>query len=166
MTETNKATFGGGCFWCVEAAFKELQGVTSAVSGYSGGDVEDPSYRLVCSGTTDHAEVVQVTYEPDTITYDELLKVFFTIHDPTQRNRQGPDIGPQYRSIIFYHNDDQKSTAQAMIDALEASGAYDDPIVTELEELETFYTAESYHQDYYENNPEEAYCQRMIPPQT
>ena len=154
MTET--ATFGGGCFWCVEAAFKELDGVESVTSGYAGGHVEDPSYEAVCSGETGHAEVVRVAYDPDAIGYDDLLEVFFAVHDPTQLNRQGPDVGTQYRSIVLFEDDEQRRQAEAYIEALDEE--YDDDVVTELEELETFYEAEAYHQDYFEKNPNDAYC--------
>ena len=151
------ATFGGGCFWCVEAAFKELAGVTDVTSGYAGGHVEDPSYEAVCAGTTGHAEVVQVEYDPDEVAYEDLLEVFFTIHDPTTKDRQGPDVGSQYRSIVCYHDDDQREAAEAYVEALEAEGIYDG-IVTEIEPLETFYPAEEYHQDYFAKNPTDAYC--------
>ena len=154
MTET--ATFGGGCFWCVEAAFKELDGVESVTSGYAGGHAEDPTYEAVCSGETGHAEVVRVAYDPDALGYDDLLEVFFAVHDPTQLNRQGPDVGTQYRSIVLYEDDDQRERADAYIDALDEE--YDDDVVTELEPLETFYEAEEYHQDYFEKNPDDAYC--------
>ena len=154
MTET--ATFGGGCFWCVEAAFKELDGVESVVSGYAGGHVEDPTYEAVCSGETGHAEVVRVEYDPDAIAYDDLLEVFFAVHDPTQLNRQGPDVGTQYRSIVLYEDDEQRRQADAYLEALDEE--YDDDVVTELEPLEEFYEAEEYHQDYFEKNPNDAYC--------
>jgi peptide-methionine (S)-S-oxide reductase len=160
MTET--ATFGGGCFWCVEAAFKELDGVHAAVSGYAGGHTEDPSYREVCSGNTGHAEVVQIEYDPEVIGYDELLEVFFAVHDPTQLNRQGPDVGTQYRSIILYDGEAQREQAQAYIEALDEE--YDDDVVTELDRLETFYRAEDKHQDYFEKNPNDAYCQMHAQP--
>ncbi|MEF8777304.1 MAG: peptide-methionine (S)-S-oxide reductase MsrA [Natronomonas sp.] len=156
MTETHNATFGGGCFWCVEAALEEIAGVESVTSGYAGGHVEDPTYEAVCSGDTGHAEVVQVEYDPDTVSYGKLLEAFFTIHDPTQLNRQGPDVGTQYRSIVLYHDDEQREQAQAYIDALDEE--YDDEVVTELEPLETFYEAEEYHQSYFEKNPNDAYC--------
>ncbi|GKZ15652.1 peptide-methionine (S)-S-oxide reductase MsrA [Haladaptatus sp. T7] len=156
MTET--ATLAGGCFWCLEAAYKELDGVQSVTSGYAGGSVENPTYEAVCSGETGHAEVVQLEYDPETVGYDELLQVFFTIHDPTTLNRQGPDVGTQYRSAIFYHDDDQKEVAEAYIDGLESEGAFEDPIVTDVEPLSEFYEAEDYHQDYYEKNPNDAYC--------
>ncbi|WP_049923687.1 peptide-methionine (S)-S-oxide reductase MsrA [Halopiger djelfimassiliensis] len=156
------ATFGGGCFWCTEAAMKELEGVESVTSGYAGGHVENPTYEEVCSGSTGHAEVVQVAYDPDSIAYDELLEVFFATHDPTQLNRQGPDVGTQYRSIVLYHDDDQRRQAAAYIDALDEE--YDDDVVTELEPLETFYAAEDHHQDYFEKNPNDAYCRMHAQP--
>ena len=156
MSETHVATFGGGCFWCVEAALEELGGVESVTSGYAGGHTEDPTYEAVCSGETGHAEVVQVTYDPDAIGYGELLEAFFTIHDPTQLNRQGPDVGSQYRSIVLYHDDEQRRRARAYIDALDEER--DGEVVTELEPLETFYEAEEYHQNYFEKNPDDAYC--------
>ncbi|WP_142859061.1 peptide-methionine (S)-S-oxide reductase MsrA [Salinigranum halophilum] len=153
---THHATFGGGCFWCVEAALKELDGVSEVTSGYAAGDTENPTYKAVCSGQTGHAEVVQVAYDPSVISYEELLEVFFTIHDPTQLNRQGPDVGSQYRSIVLSHDDEQARLADAYIEALDEE--YDDAVVTELEPLETFYEAEEYHQDYFEKNPNDAYC--------
>jgi peptide-methionine (S)-S-oxide reductase len=156
MTETHNATFGGGCFWCVEAALEEIAGVESVTSGYAGGHVEDPTYEAVCSGDTGHAEVVQVEYDPEAISYGKLLEAFFTIHDPTQLNRQGPDVGTQYRSIVLYHDDEQREQAQAYIDALDEE--YDDEVVTELDPLESFYEAEEYHQNYFEKNPNDAYC--------
>jgi peptide-methionine (S)-S-oxide reductase len=158
MATLEQATLAGGCFWCIEAAYKELDGVESAVSGYAGGHVEDPSYKAVCRGETGHAEVVQVTYDPAVIPYEEVLRVFFTIHDPTQLNRQGPDVGTQYRSAVFYHDDDQRETIERFVEELEAEGVYDDEIVTEVESLETFYRAEEYHQDYYDKNPGDRYC--------
>jgi peptide-methionine (S)-S-oxide reductase len=160
MTAT--ATFGGGCFWCTEAAMKVLDGVESVTSGYAGGDTDDPTYRAVCSGSTGHAEVVQVEYDPDTIGYDDLLEVFFATHDPTQLNRQGPDVGSQYRSIVLYHDDAQREQAAAYIEALAPD--YDDEVVTELEPLERFYAAEEYHQDYFEKNPRDAYCRMHAQP--
>ena len=156
MTET--ATFGGGCFWCIEAAFEEIDGVEDVTSGYAGGHTEDPSYREVCSGSTGHAEVVRVAYDPATVTYEELLEVFFTVHDPTQLNRQGPDVGTQYRSIVLSHDDEQHEIAASYIEALDEEGGYDDDVVTELEPLETFYRAEEKHQDYFAKNPNDAYC--------
>ncbi|QLD89397.1 peptide-methionine (S)-S-oxide reductase MsrA [Natronomonas salina] len=160
MTET--ATFGGGCFWCVEAAFEELDGVESVTSGYAGGHVEDPSYEAVCREETGHAEVVRVAYDPKAIGYDELLEVFFAVHDPTQLNRQGPDVGTQYRSIVLFEDDDQRQQAAAYIEALDEE--YDDDVVTELEELDAFYEAEEYHQNYFEKNPNDAYCSMHAAP--
>jgi peptide-methionine (S)-S-oxide reductase len=162
-SQTALATFGGGCFWCIEAPFKELRGVERVTSGYAGGDTPDPSYEAVCTGETGHAEVVQIEYDPAVIGYDDLLEVFFTIHDPTQLNRQGPDVGSQYRSAIFTHSDAQHEQATAFIEELEATGAYDD-VVTEVSPIETFYEAEAYHQDYYEKNPTQGYCSFHIPP--
>ena len=159
---TQQATLGGGCFWCIEAPMQELRGVERVVSGYAGGHVEEPTYEAVCNGTTGHAEVVQVTYDPDEITYRELLEVFFALHDPTTKDRQGPDVGSQYRSAIFYHDEDQRATAEALVEELEGE-AYDG-IVTEVEPLETFYEAEEYHQNYYEKNPNQPYCAVQIPP--
>ena len=157
------ATFAGGCFWCVEAAFDELAGVESTVSGYAGGHVDDPSYEAVCSGQTDHAEVVQVGYDPDLVSYEDLLAVFFAVHDPTTVDRQGPDVGSQYRSAVFYHDEQQRETTEALIEEFEREGVYDG-IVTEVEPLEAFYEAEEYHQDYYEKNPNQPYCAVQIPP--
>jgi peptide-methionine (S)-S-oxide reductase len=158
MTNTETATVGGGCFWCVEAAFKELDGVEGVTSGYAGGRVDDPTYREVCSGNTGHAEVVQVEYDPEALSYEEILEVFFTVHDPTQLNRQGPDVGSQYRSIVLYHDDEQRRIAENYVAALDEEGGYDDDVVTEVERLETFYRAEEKHQDYFEKNPADAYC--------
>ena len=151
-----EATFGGGCFWCTEAAMKVLDGVESVTSGYAGGDTDDPTYREVCSGRTGHAEVVQVEYDPEVIGYDDLLEVFFATHDPTQLNRQGPDVGSQYRSIVLYHDETQREQAEAYIDAL--APEYDDEVVTEVEPLDRFWRAEEKHQDYFERNPRDAYC--------
>ncbi|MYL15049.1 peptide-methionine (S)-S-oxide reductase MsrA [Halorubrum terrestre] len=158
MTNTETATVGGGCFWCVEAAFKELDGVESVTSGYAGGHADDPTYREVCSGNTGHAEVVQVEYDPEALSYEEILEIFFTVHDPTQLNRQGPDVGSQYRSIVLYHNDEQRQVVENYVEALDEEGGYDDEVVTEVEPLETFYRAEEKHQDYFEKNPADAYC--------
>ncbi|EMA52030.1 peptide-methionine (S)-S-oxide reductase MsrA [Halococcus thailandensis] len=157
-TETERATLAGGCFWCIEAPMEELDGVLDVTSGYAGGHTENPTYREVCSGTTGHAEVVQVEYDPERIAYEDLLDVFFTVHDPTQLNRQGPDVGSQYRSAIFTHGDDQQEKAAAYVDALDAEGGYDDDVVTEVEPLDTFYEASEEHQNYYEKNPDDAYC--------
>ena len=162
MTET--ATFAGGCFWCVEAALKELEGVHSATSGYCGGHVDDPGYREVCRETTGHAEAVRVEYDPDRISYADLLEVFFTVHTPTTENREGPDVGSQYRSAVYYHDEKQRDLAANYIQALEESDVYDDPIVTELEALDTFWVAEEYHQDYFDKNPSDAYCRMHAQP--
>ena len=158
------ATLGGGCFWCLEAVFKDLKGVESVVSGYAGGDVENPSYEQVCGGRTGHAEVVQVAYDPDVISYRDLLDVFFTIHDPTTKDRQGADVGPQYRSIVLYHDAAQKAAAERAIADLAEQRIWHAPIVTEVAPLETFYPAEAYHQDYFEQNPRQRYCQIVIAP--
>lgn len=159
MADTELATLAGGCFWCTEAVFKEVAGVESVTSGYAGGHVEDPSYEAVCRGETGHAEVVQLAFDPDVVSYEELLAIFFTVHDPTTLNRQGPDVGEQYRSAVFYHSDAQREAAARVVADLESEGVYDDDIVTEVEPLETFYEAEAYHQDYYEKNPSDRYCQ-------
>ena len=158
------ATLAGGCFWCLEAVFTKLKGVESVVSGYAGGHVANPSYELVCSGTSGHAEVVQVAFNPDTISYRDLLHILFTMHDPTTLNRQGADVGTQYRSAIFYHSEEQQTTAQQVMQELSESGTWADPIVTELSPLDTFYPAEQYHQDYYERNTSQPYCQVVIAP--
>jgi peptide-methionine (S)-S-oxide reductase len=158
------ATFGGGCFWCTEAIFEETRGVQSAVSGYSGGMTPDPTYEAVCTGRTGHAEVIQVTYDPTKVRYSELLEIFFKTHDPTTLNRQGPDAGTQYRSVVFYHDDEQKRVANEVIAKLTAEGVYRDPIVTEVSPLNAFYEAEKYHQDYFANNPEQGYCRAVIQP--
>ena len=158
------ATFGGGCFWCVEAAFEEIEGVEDVTSGYAGGHTDDPSYRAVCSGTTGHAEVVQLAYDPRVVSYEDLLEVFFTVHDPTQLNRQGPDVGSQYRSIVLAHDDEQRDLAETYIDALDREGGYDDDVVTEVAPLDQFYRAEEKHQDYYSKNPNDAYCSMHAQP--
>ncbi len=162
--KVEKATFAGGCFWCLEAIFQDVEGVTQVVSGYSGGHVPSPSYEQVCTGTTGHAEAVQITYDPGQITYDELLEIFFQTHDPTTLNRQGNDHGTQYRSAIFYMNNDQKKKAEQMIARLNASESFEDPIVTEVAPLDNFYPAEGYHQDYYKLNPNQPYCRLVIHP--
>lgn len=158
------ATFGTGCFWCTEAVFQELKGVVKAVSGYTGGHVAHPSYEEVCSGTTGHAEALQITYDPAVITYDELLEVFWEAHDPTTLNRQGNDVGTQYRSAIFYHNAEQKEKAEHYKEKLNKSGAYDKPIVTEITAFSKFYPAEDYHQDYFRLHGSQPYCQLVIRP--
>lgn len=165
MTESRElATFGGGCFWCLEAAFELLRGVDRVVSGYTGGAVKNPSYRQVCGGDTGHAEVVQVAFDPAVISYEELLTAFFAIHDPTTLNRQGADEGTQYRSAIFYHTPEQKQQAEALIARLNEERVWDRPIVTEVVPLATFYPAEEYHQGYYRSNPGQPYCQGVVGP--
>jgi peptide-methionine (S)-S-oxide reductase len=158
------ATLAGGCFWCLEAVFDELQGVEKVEPGYSGGRVKNPTYREVCTGTTGHAEVVQITFDPQVITFKDLLKVFFTIHDPTTLNRQGADVGTQYRSAIYYHSPEQKAAAEEIIAEMTAAKLWDDPIVTEVTPLAEFYPAEDYHRDYYQRNPAQPYCQMVIAP--
>lgn len=167
MQNTSKletATLGGGCFWCIEAIFQDVKGVEKIESGYSGGTTKYPAYQEVCSGTTGHAEVVQITFNPDVISYEQLLEVFWHVHDPTTLNRQGADIGTQYRSVIFYHNDNQKLTAENSKKKTEESGLWSDPIVTEISPYTEFYKAEDYHQDYYNNNREKSYCSYVIAP--
>lgn len=159
-----KATFGAGCFWCVEAVFERVKGVENVTSGYSGGDVVNPSYREVKTGNTGHAEVVQLEYDPNVISYEELLEIYWKTHDPTQLNRQGADVGTQYRSVIFYHNDKQKELAEEYKQKLEEAGIWDKPIVTAIEPFKNFFVAEGYHQDYYENNKSQGYCQFVITP--
>ncbi|MCF7927822.1 MAG: peptide-methionine (S)-S-oxide reductase MsrA [Spirochaetales bacterium] len=163
-TNTRSATLGGGCFWCIEAVYDRIEGVVSTTSGYAGGSVEDPSYREVTTGTTGHAEVVQIEYDPEVVSYGEILDVFWKAHDPTTLNRQGPDVGTQYRSIILYHDQEQKQTAEKSKAEFEDSGYFDDPLVTEIVPLETFYRAEDYHQDYYDNNRGAGYCSFVITP--
>jgi peptide-methionine (S)-S-oxide reductase len=158
------ATLGGGCFWCLEAVFKDLKGVESVVSGYAGGHVDDPTYEQVCGGRTGHAEVVQISFDLAVVSYRDLLDVFFTIHDPTTKDRQGADVGPQYRSIVLYHSPEQKAAAERAMTDLEAKGVWHAPIVTELVPLEKFYPGENYHQDYFEQNPRQPYCQIVIAP--
>ncbi|MCI0461158.1 MAG: peptide-methionine (S)-S-oxide reductase MsrA [Gemmataceae bacterium] len=158
------ATLGGGCFWCLEAVFEGLRGVDKVVSGYSGGSLPNPTYRQVCSGSTGHAEVVQATFDPAVVSYRDVLEVFFAIHDPTTLNRQGADVGTQYRSVIFYHSPEQKRVAEEVIAELTASGAWPNPIVTQVEPLEKFYPAEDYHQGYFRNNPGQGYCQVVVAP--
>lgn len=157
------ASFGGGCFWCLEPFYEQLKGVTSVVSGFQGGHVENPTYRQVTTGKTGHAEVVQVTYDPEVITFGQLIEVFFMIHDPTTLNRQGNDVGPHYRSVIFVSNEEERTLAKAAIKSLTDQGTFSRPIVTTIEEG-TFYKAEDYHQDYFANNPNQGYCQFVIAP--
>lgn len=158
------ATLAAGCFWCVEAVFDDLEGVTDVVSGYSGGHKENPTYAEVCTGETGHAEVVQITFDPKIISYDDILRVFFTVHDPTTLNRQGNDVGTQYRSAIFYHNPEQKRTAEEIRDEIAAAGIYGDPIVTEITPFDRFWPAEDYHQEYFANNPNQPYCAAVVAP--
>jgi len=158
------ATLAGGCFWCLEPIFEELQGVQQVDVGYSGGDVPNPTYRQVTTGRTGHAEVIQLSFDPEIISYEEILTVFFTIHDPTQLNRQGPDVGTQYRSAVFYHNDSQRQTSEKVIQDIEEADIWDGSIVTEVTPFEAFYIAEDYHQEYFEKNPNQAYCQVIIAP--
>jgi len=167
MTQNAKrevATLGGGCFWCLEAVYQQLERVEKIVSGYAGGTVEHPTYEEVCSGTTGHAEVVQLTFDPAVVSFEEVLGVFFSIHDPTTLNRQGGDVGTQYRSAIFYHDEAQKRTAEAMIARLEQEGVWEDSVVTQLEPAGTFYEAEAYHQNYYRRNPYQSYCMAVVAP--
>jgi peptide-methionine (S)-S-oxide reductase len=161
---TDTATFGAGCFWCTEAIFQELKGVLKVTSGYSGGHVANPTYEQVCSKTTGHAEVTQIVYNPEQITFDELLEVFWQTHDPTTLNRQGADEGPQYRSAVFYHSTEQKEKAEHYKKDLNASGAFSAPIVTEISPFKNFYPAEDYHQNFYANNPNYGYCSYVIRP--
>jgi peptide-methionine (S)-S-oxide reductase len=158
------ATFGGGCFWCLEATFELLNGVERVESGYTGGALKNPTYQQVCSGTTDHAEVVQIAYDPKIISYRDLLNVFFVMHDPTTLNRQGHDVGTQYRSAIFYHSPEQKKIAEEAIADLEKQNVFDQPIVTQVAPLGTFYRAEDYHQGYFRNNPSAGYCRAVVAP--
>lgn len=158
------ATFGAGCFWCVEAVFQQLKGVKSVMSGYSGGKIKNPSYKEVCSGLTGHAEVIQITYDPDELTYVDLLEAFFGSHDPTTLNRQGADMGTQYRSVIFYHTEDQRKQAEDIKKRLNEEKAFPNPVITEISPAQPFYKAEDYHQNYYDLNAEQPYCQYVIAP--
>jgi len=167
MTDTNTfeiASFGNGCFWCTEAIFQQLEGVIKVVSGYSGGHVDNPTYKQVCTGTTGHAECLNITYDPSKISFDELLEVFWKTHDPTTLNRQGNDVGTQYRSVIFYHNEEQKAKAEKYKAELDKSGAYPSPVVTTLEPFVKFYPAEDYHQNYFNENGSAPYCQLVVKP--
>jgi peptide-methionine (S)-S-oxide reductase len=158
------ATLAAGCFWCVEAVFDDLRGVESVESGYSGGHTENPTYQQVCSETTGHAEVVNIKFNPEEISFKEILQVFFSVHDPTTLNRQGNDIGSSYRSAIFYHSDEQKRVAEEVIKEVTEEGVYDDPIVTEVKPFDKFYIAENYHQEYFANNPNQPYCAAVVAP--
>lgn len=165
MTESLQlATFGGGCFWCTEAVFLDVKGVKSVVSGYAGGSVKNPTYREVCSGLTGHAEVIQITFDPAAVSYTDLLEIFWNTHDPTTLNRQGADVGTQYRSVVFYHSPEQKAAAEQYKQQLDASKAFKNPIVTEISPIPVFYKAEEYHQNYFALNPEQGYCQYVIRP--
>ncbi len=168
MTETNAqkevTTLGGGCFWCLEAAYDQLKGVESVESGYMGGPVQNPTYEAVCMGNTGHAEVVQVTFDPTVISYRELIEIFLAIHDPTTLNRQGNDVGTQYRSAIFYHSEEQQEIAKGVIEAFTNENIFDKPIVTQVVPAETFYIAEDYHQEYFARNPSQPYCAYLINP--
>jgi peptide-methionine (S)-S-oxide reductase len=163
-TDLAVATFGNGCFWCTEAIFQQLKGVESVYPGYTGGTVKNPSYKEVCAGTTGHAEAIQIKYDPTIINYRELLDIFFYTHDPTTLNRQGYDVGTQYRSAIFYHDSGQKAAAEEIISQLTAEKVYDDPIVTEVTAIDVFYMAEDYHKNYYQNNKNQGYCRAVINP--
>ena len=158
------ATFGGGCFWCTEAVFLELEGVESVKAGYMGGRTENPTYKSICTGTTGHAEIIHIEYDPEKISFDLLLKVFWVTHDPTTLNRQGNDVGTQYRSVVFYHNEKQKEKATNYKNALNQENAYPNPVVTEITAATKLYVAEDYHQNYYKNNPNQSYCRALIPP--
>ena len=166
MDQSNleQATFGAGCFWCVEAVFQNLSGVKEVVSGYSGGEIKNPGYKEVCSGRTGHAEVVQVTYDPKKISFEDLLEVFWKTHDPTTLNKQGADVGTQYRSVVFYHNEEQKKLAEKFKALLNEKKIFNNPVVTEIAPLKNFYKAEDYHQNYFNKNPEAAYCSYVIRP--
>jgi peptide-methionine (S)-S-oxide reductase len=163
-TNLQTATLAGGCFWCLEAVYEEVKGVHSVESGYAGGHMDNPTYREVCNGNTGHAEVVQVHFDPNVVSYRNLLNVFFAIHDPTTMNRQGADIGTQYRSAIFYHDDEQKKIAEELIKDLNSQQIWDRPIVTEVTKLDKFYMAEDYHQEYFARNPYQPYCQAVVAP--
>ena len=158
------ATIGGGCFWCIEAVFSKLRGIKSAISGFAGGQLKNPTYRDVITGRTGHAEVVQIAFDPSEISFGEILKIFFHVHDPTTPNRQGADVGTQYRSVVFYHNKQQEKIAQEIISEIESSGLWKDPIVTEILPITDFYKAEEYHQNYYRKNPNQPYCTFVIEP--
>jgi len=158
------ATLGAGCFWCVEAVFDDLKGVSDVISGYSGGQTKSPTYQQVCSETTGHAEVIQIKFDPGVLSFADLLRVFFSVHDPTTLNRQGNDVGTSYRSAIFYHSDEQKRIAEEIIKEVTEEGVYDNPIVTEVTEFDKFYPAEDYHQEYFANNPNQPYCAAVVAP--
>ena len=159
-----QATLGGGCFWCIDVLFQKLKGVQKVVSGYAGGSLENPSYEAICSGKSGHAEVIHIYFDPEVITYKELIEIFFTVHDPTTLNRQGNDAGTQYRSVIFYHNENQMMIAERVMDDIGREGIWNNPIVTEITALDKFYPAENYHQNYYNENSNQPYCQFVIAP--
>jgi peptide-methionine (S)-S-oxide reductase len=164
MENLETATLAAGCFWCVEAIFDDLKGVEDVVSGYSGGHTENPTYSQVCSETTGHAEVIQIRFDPTVTSFKEILQIFFTVHDPTTMNRQGNDVGTSYRSVIFYHSDEQKRVAEEVIAEFTAEGIYDNPIVTEVTAFDKFWPAENYHQEYFANNPSQPYCAAVVAP--
>jgi len=164
MANLQLATLAGGCFWCIESAFNTVDGVIKAVSGYAGGQQASPSYEAVCNGNTGHAEVVQVTFDADSISYREILEIFFALHNPTQLNRQGNDVGTQYRSAVFYHDDTQKEAAEGIIDEITREEIWPDPVVTEVVPINNYYQAEDYHQDYFKNNPQNQYCAMVVAP--
>ena len=164
MSKFEVTTLGGGCFWCIEAVFSPLKGIEKLVSGYAGGQVQNPTYKEVCSGETGHAEVVQITFDPEIIPFEDVLEIFFAMHDPTTLNRQGADVGTQYRSTIMYHDEQQRETAEAVVRRLTEEDVFGDPIVTKIEPLDVFYPAEDYHQDYFANNTYQPYCMAVIAP--
>ena len=164
MANLETATLAAGCFWCVEAVFDDLVGVEDVISGYSGGHKENPTYQEVCSETTGHAEVVQIKFDPETISFADILRIFFTVHDPTTLNRQGNDIGSSYRSAIFYHSDEQRKTAEEVVAEITAEGLYPNPVVTEITPFDKFWSAEDYHQEYFANNPTQGYCAAVVAP--
>ena len=167
MTDSSSlrfATLGGGCFWCTEAVYRKLRGVDTVEPGYSGGTLENPTYEAVCSGATGHAEVIRIAWDPDEISFQTILDVFFSTHDPTTLNRQGNDVGSQYRSVVFYHDDEQREAAERTIDKLNSDSVFSDPVVTEVRPFEKFYPAEDYHHDYFARNPRQPYCNAIIPP--
>lgn len=164
MSKMQQATLAGGCFWCIETALNSVEGVQRAISGYAGGQTQNPSYEEVCKGTTGHAEVVRVEFDAEKLSFRQLLEIFFSLHNPTQLNRQGNDVGTQYRSAVFYHNDEQKQCAEDIIKEMEVEEVWEDPIVTEITELTSYFDAEDYHQDYFSNNPQNQYCNMVVAP--
>ncbi|MBU2878648.1 MULTISPECIES: peptide-methionine (S)-S-oxide reductase MsrA [Alteromonadaceae] len=164
MANIQQATLAGGCFWCIESAFNSVDGIQSAYSGYAAGHIDNPTYEQVCSGSTGHAEVVRVNFDADKISFRDVLEIFFSLHNPTQLNRQGNDVGSQYRSAIFYHNDEQKKLAEEIIAEIEEQKIWPDPVVTEVTEINNYYQAEDYHQDYFTNNPQNQYCNMVVAP--